>query len=296
KPTPVVKCDELAAENQNAASEADAEAKAESTIDYCAALSSCRKDMVKTEGLYIVAYGSGPFWKLKESSALRADTFDWLSRITALNNLDIKLLHLAVQYLDHFLTDFDQQIEVDHLRVYAYACLFFAVMSSKHKPTPSLTISDYDVDRFATEHLGTAFHQVAQSLDWCLEMVPEETGRSIRRSVNLPTMFDFLVFIFQRAAIELPERFADPEQEQRDIDAQEVFPIKFAMGPFWHACHFATTLLRDQDCLFYRISELAAACFYLVVRNEGIEPSVFKRCTGRSLTKVQSVGFFAHGV
>ncbi|KAJ2837599.1 hypothetical protein J3B02_006415, partial [Coemansia erecta] len=116
KPTPVVKCDELAAENQNAASEADAEAKAESTIDYCAALSSCRKDMVKTEGLYIVAYGSGPFWKLKESSALRADTFDWLSRITALNNLDIKLLHLAVQYLDHFLTDFDQQIEVDHLR------------------------------------------------------------------------------------------------------------------------------------------------------------------------------------
>ncbi|KAJ1820240.1 hypothetical protein LPJ56_003481, partial [Coemansia sp. RSA 2599] len=72
--------------------------------------------MVRLQKKCIVDYGSGLFWKLKQSKALRMDVFDWLAHIVMLNDLDPTFLHLAMQYLDHFVTDFDKPIEPRHLR------------------------------------------------------------------------------------------------------------------------------------------------------------------------------------
>ncbi|KAJ1818981.1 hypothetical protein LPJ56_003740 [Coemansia sp. RSA 2599] len=269
---------------------------AQDIADYCAALTEHRRDMVRLQKKCVVDYGSGLFWKLKQSKALRMDVFDWLAHIVMLNDLDPTFLHLAMQYLDHFVTDFDKPIEPRHLRVYAYVCFFLAIRSSKHAPTSRLAMPAHDIDKFAKEHFVVAFGQVIETLDWCLEVVRDETDTSIKRSVDPPTMFDFLYVIFERAAIEMPELFADPEQARQDIGAEEPFPRSFAMGPFSRACHIASALLRSELCLTFRTSELAAISFHVAVQDEEIDPSVFKRCTGCSLKSLNLVRLFAHSV
>ncbi|KAJ1817416.1 hypothetical protein LPJ56_002079 [Coemansia sp. RSA 2599] len=252
--------------------------------------------MVRLEKKCAVDYGSGLFWKLKQSKALRMDAFDWLTRIVTLNDLDPTFLHLAVQYLDHFVTDFDKPIEPCHLRVYAYVCFLLAIRSSKHAPTSRLAMLAHNIDKFANKHFVAAFGQVIEMLDWCLEVIRNETDTSIKRSVDLPTMFDFLGVIFERVSIEMPELFTDPEQARQDIEAEEPFPRNFAMGPFSHTCHIASALLHSELCLTFRTSELAAISFHVAVQDEEVDPSVFKRCTGHSLKSLNLMRLFAHNV
>ncbi|KAJ2887758.1 hypothetical protein FB639_001100, partial [Coemansia asiatica] len=105
-----------------------------------------------------------------------------------------------------------------------------------------------------------------------------------------------------RAAIELPERFADTELVgedkhggKLDNDLQTIIPRQFDIGPFAKACRLANALLRDQDCLLFRNSELPAACFF-AAQLEGIDTKLFQKCTGQTLDSAQPAIVYAKAV
>ncbi|KAJ1803333.1 hypothetical protein LPJ75_005909 [Coemansia sp. RSA 2598] len=194
---------------------------------------------------------------------------DWLSLVAAQNEFGLHVLYLGVQHLDRFLSDFHWRIEAAHLKAYVYARLVYAAGSVECRSVLPLKVPRDDVEMLVSDHLDAAMDQVAQTLAWCIDVEMEESGLVITRLVKLPTMFDYLVLAFQRAAVEVPRAFADPEHEQHEIGPEHLSCIEFDMGPFSKACDFASALLCDHECLPYRTSALAAACFYLAMRHEG---------------------------
>ncbi|KAJ2704406.1 hypothetical protein FB645_003331 [Coemansia sp. IMI 203386] len=271
--------------------------KPEELIDFCAAITGTRKNMVKAERVRIAARRRSLYWSVQQYGELRTGVVDWLCLVAESNNIDFKSVHLSIEYLDRFLGDSDQPIEAGDLKLFAFACLFSASTTPTSKPNFHLDLTHEEEKLFTFDRVVSATNQVARTLNWCFETARDESGKkTINRLVNLPTMPEFLAIIFQRAAVELPEVCASRKHLQ-GIDAQNPRCAQYADEPFMRACQFAHDLLRNSDCLYHRNSELAAACFYLVVRREStFNPTVFKRCTGRSLQSLQNLCFWAHGV
>ncbi|KAJ1815701.1 hypothetical protein LPJ75_002279 [Coemansia sp. RSA 2598] len=260
---------------------------------YCAELDKYREHFVSVEKACVPAFSKGPFWSMKRSFELRADMFDWLSLVTTQNEFGLHVLYMSVQHLDRFLSDFHWRIEAAHLKAYAYACLVYAAGSLECRSALPLKVPRNDAEMLGSDYLDAAMNQVAQTLAWCIDVEMEESELVITRLVKLPTMFDYLFLAFQRAAIEVPRVFADPEHRQHEIGPEHLSCIEFDMDPFSKACDFASALLRDHECLPYRTSALAAACFYLAVRHEGFDDIFFEECTGYSFESAQSAIFFA---
>ncbi|KAJ2591175.1 hypothetical protein H4R99_006852 [Coemansia sp. RSA 1722] len=296
-PAPVVVADvadELVAEADSPPCEPG---KPEEPIDFCAAITGTRKNMVKAERVRIAARRRSLYWSVQQYGELRTGVVDWLCLVAESNNIGFKSVHLSIEYLDRFLGDSDQPIEAGDLKLFAFACLFSAATSPTSKPDFHLDLTHEEEKLFTFDRVVSAMNQVARALSWCFETARDESGKkTINRLVHLPTMPEFLAIIFQRAAVELPEVCASRKHLQ-GIDAQNPRCAQYADEPFFRACQFAQDLLRNSDCLYHRTSELAAACFYLVVRREStFNPTVFKRCTGRSLQSLQNLCFWAHGV
>ncbi|KAJ2888649.1 hypothetical protein FB639_000487 [Coemansia asiatica] len=216
--------------------------------------------------------------------------------------MDCRALHLNVQYLDQFLNDVDQPVDVSHLKHYAIACLFVAKVVIEKSPRVKIALPANEASMPETDQFKQALKQVAQSLDWCLEMFQDNAGNTFKRTADLPTMIDFLLS-FQRAAIELPERFADTELVgedkhggKLDNDLQTIIPRQFDIGPFAKTCRLANALLRDQDCLLFHNSELAAVCFFIAAQPEGIDLKLFQKYTGHTLDSVQPAIVYSKAV
>ncbi|KAJ2228841.1 G1/S-specific cyclin-E1 [Coemansia sp. RSA 485] len=271
--------------------------KPEELVDFCAAITGTRKNMVTAERVRIAARRRSLYWSVQQYGELRTGVVDWLCLVAESNNIGFKSVHLSIEYLDRFLGDSDQPIEAGDLKLFAFACLFSAATSPTSKPDFHLDLTHEEEKLFTFDRVVSAMNQVARALSWCFETARDESGKkTINRLVHLPTMPEFLAIIFQRAAVELPEVCASRKHLQ-GIDAQNPRCAQYADEPFLRACQFAHDLLRNSDCLYHRTSELAAACFYLVVRHEStFNPTVFKRCTGRSLQSLRNICFWAHGV
>ncbi|KAJ2232362.1 hypothetical protein H4R99_002147 [Coemansia sp. RSA 1722] len=108
-------------------------------------------------------------------------------------------------------------------------------------------------------------------------------------------MIEFLVVAFERAVIELPERFSEKEPEL-NTEQQATYTRKIAMQPFNNVCRLANLLLCDHDNLLFRCSELAAACFLIGTQSEKIDPSLFRRYTRHIIESTKSAIVYARAM
>ncbi|KAJ1876342.1 hypothetical protein H4R99_004946 [Coemansia sp. RSA 1722] len=243
---------------------------AEISASYCTALDSLIKDYLDTEDIYHLDFDCGVFWGTEDAHETHNEAVAWLSRIATRPYTDCKALHLGVQYLDQFL-------------------LFKGI------PRIKMALPTDDKDILETDPSKQALQEVAQILYWCTSMVKGADGKTFIKTVKLPTTIDLPVLAFQRAAIELPGRFAE-EQQQSHNEQQGAFVCYFAIRPFSNACRLANILLCEQGSLQFRRSELAAACFFTAAQPGGIDPRVFLRCTGYTLELAQPAIVYAQSV
>ncbi|KAJ2822501.1 G1/S-specific cyclin-E2 [Coemansia furcata] len=218
------------------------------------------------------------------SSRMRPILVDWLMEVSTDYRMHRQTLHLTVQYLDRFLANTDLQVEPSMLQCYGTACLSIA-MKAEEQRAPSLSeLTDFSKDAFTRDQLRQAEIDVLAALDWHLAV---------------PTLFEFLCLVFQRAAVQFPSRFADqtrlsgpgPSDETAAADAKCPATIDrcFDARLFMVACDYADALLHCQDSLRYSASELAAACFYLGTAPNSLDGSTFAACTGYLFTAVWPV-------
>ncbi|KAJ1817433.1 translation initiation factor eIF-2B subunit alpha, partial [Coemansia sp. RSA 2599] len=244
---------------------------------YCAAIERLTKGLLEAESVCAIKTECGAFWRTKNAHVARIEMIEWLYKISTPSYLDCRAFHLSIQYLDQFLNDIVQPIENGHLKNYALASVIEA--------SPHIKVALPDSEKYLpeTSEFKQALTRVVQNLDWCLNLVHGAAGKTFVKTIDMPTIADFLLLSFQRAAIELPERFADKAligahkqrhgQDQVDLgdDVQAVLPRQFAIGPFAKACRLASNILRDEYSLLFRSSELAAACFLIAAELEGID-------------------------
>ncbi|KAJ2863775.1 G1/S-specific cyclin-E2 [Coemansia aciculifera] len=219
------------------------------------------------------------------SSRMRPILVDWLMEVSTDYRMHRQTLHLTVQYLDRFLANTDLQVEPSMLQCYGTACLSIA-MKAEEQRAPSLSeLTDFSKDAFTRDQLKQAEIDVLAALGWHLAV---------------PTLFEFLCLVFQRAAVQFPSRFADQtrptEKEPSDgaaASADTKCPATtdrcFDASLFMVACDYADALLHCQDSLRYSASELAAACFYLGTAPNSLDGSTFATCTGYLFTAVWPV-------
>ncbi|KAJ1880771.1 hypothetical protein LPJ57_002038 [Coemansia sp. RSA 486] len=267
---------------------------AEISDSYCTTLDSLTKDYLDTEDIYHLDFDCGVFWGTEDAHETRNEVIAWLSRIATRPYTDYKALHLGVQYLDQFLCSYGLPINTG-LKHYALACLYLAKAVLEGTPRIKMALPTGDKAIPETDQSKQALQEVAQILYWCTSMVKGADGKTFIKTVKLPTTIDFLVLEFQRAAIELPGRFAEKQQRSHN-EQQGAFASNFAIRPFSNACRLANILLRDQGSLQFRRSELAAACFFIAAQPGGINPGVFLRCTGYTLESAQPAIVYAQSV
>ncbi|KAJ1822519.1 G1/S-specific cyclin-E2 [Coemansia sp. RSA 2675] len=218
------------------------------------------------------------------SSRMRPILVDWLMEVSTDYRMHRQTLHLTVQYLDRFLANTDLQVEPGMLQCYGTACLSIA-MKAEEQRAPSLSeLTDFSKDAFTRDQLKQAEIDVLAALGWHLAV---------------PTLFEFLCLVFQRAAVQFPSRFADqtrpsePEPKDKAVSSETKCPATtdrcFDARLFMVACDYADALLHCQDSLRYSASELAAACFYLGTAPNSLDGSTFAACTGYSFTAVWPV-------
>ncbi|KAJ2238330.1 G1/S-specific cyclin-E2 [Coemansia sp. RSA 1722] len=234
--------------------------------------------LFKLEDKYITELESGLHRHPKLSAHMRPILIDWLCEIASHYRLHRQTLQLAVQYLDRFMMNTDLEIKPKQLQCYGMACLSVAI-KAEEKNTPSMKLLTACADgAFLCQELKEAEREVVLALDWHLAV---------------PTMFDFLTLAFQRAALELPELFADTTipaankaKQQTEVCPANV-PRRFYARLFIMACDIADALLHNQSSQRFLGSELAATCFYLTAEHHGVDRDVFERCTGYPLESVQ---------
>ncbi|KAJ2589434.1 G1/S-specific cyclin-E1 [Coemansia sp. RSA 1722] len=237
---------------------------------------------------YCAALNSGMCCHFEDPQKQREIIVNWLSIQASANGYDRKTLHLTMVYLDLFLGEFDELIEPDHMRYYGFACLFLANMAYK----PNLYAAEPFEHRFKTRLFNEATNHILQTLDWCLELVDEGDNSYVRQIVEMPTVIDFIELAFQRAAMVLPERFADQlalgalSAQLPDDCLPANLPCLFAAQPFINASDISDALLYDQDSQLFPGSELGAACFYITAEHGGIEDSVVEECTGYTVETI----------
>ncbi|KAJ2600013.1 hypothetical protein H4R99_003493 [Coemansia sp. RSA 1722] len=250
-----------------------------------------------TEDIYTTSHNEGKFWRTKGAYKARTEAVEWISNITGHSYADCKAVHLAVQYLDQFLCCYGRPIDTG-LKPYALACLYLAKVITMDSSQVGICLPDSDKHMLQSGESKRAFQQVTKTLNWCVEMVEGDNGKKFVKTVDLPTAVNFLVLAFQSAAIELPGQFAKEQQQLERLHnrQQAVFAREFAIEPFAKACCLANILLRDQDSLLFRWSELAAACFFIAAQPGGINPGVFLKCTGYTLESVEPAIVYARAV
>ncbi|KAJ2747396.1 G1/S-specific cyclin-E2 [Coemansia sp. BCRC 34301] len=217
------------------------------------------------------------------SSRMRPILVDWLMEVSTDYRMHRQTLHLTVQYLDRFLANTDLQVEPSMLQCYGTACLSIA-MKAEEQRVPTLSeLTDFSKDAFTRSQLRQAEIDVLSALDWHLAV---------------PTLFEFLCLVFQRAAVQFPGRFADPTRpssrepsgKAADSSAAKKCPATiercFDARLFMVACDYADALLHCQGSLKYSASELAAACFYLGTAPNSLDGAMFAACTGYAFTAV----------
>ncbi|KAJ2469230.1 G1/S-specific cyclin-E2 [Coemansia sp. RSA 2322] len=204
---------------------------------------------------------------------MRPILVDWLMEVSTDYRMHRQTLHLTVQYLDRFLANTDLQVEPSMLQCYGTACLSIA-MKAEEQRAPSLSeLTDFSKDAFTRDQLKQAEIDVLAALDWHLAV---------------PTLFEFLCLVFQRAAVQFPSRFADPTRPSTPRPSEEATSCPasidrcFDSSLFLVACDYADMLLHCQDSLRYPASELAAACFYLGTAPNNLDGTMFAVCTGYS--------------
>ncbi|KAJ2711513.1 G1/S-specific cyclin-E1 [Coemansia spiralis] len=207
------------------------------------------------------------------SGRMRPILVDWLMEVAADYRMHRQTLHLAVQFLDRFLANTALQVRPSMLQCYGTACLSLA-MKAEEQRAPSLTeLTDFSKDAFSRDQLKQAEIDVLVALRWHLAV---------------PTVYEFLCLTFQRAALLLPERFADPGAAGKCHPRQcaAMTPRRFDPRKFTAACDYADALLHFQGGLRHRASVLAAACFYLGTAPDSLGGPMFARCTGYAFSEV----------
>ncbi|KAJ2794876.1 Cyclin-A2 [Coemansia guatemalensis] len=211
------------------------------------------------------------------SRRMRPILVDWLMEVAADYRMHRQTLHLTVQYLDRFLTNTTLQVAPSMLQCYGTACLSIA-MKAEEQRAPSLSeLTDFSKDAFSRDDLKQAEIDVLVALGWKLAV---------------PTVFEFLCIMFQRAALHLPEHFADltmPRIHARDGNASicpATISRRFKAEQFIAACDYADALLHLQDTLRFTASEIAAACFYLGTAPSSLDGAAFLQCTGYSFATI----------
>ncbi|KAJ2078073.1 G1/S-specific cyclin-E1 [Coemansia sp. RSA 988] len=211
------------------------------------------------------------------SRRMRPILVDWLMEVAADYRMHRQTLHLTVQYLDRFLTNTKLQVAPSMLQCYGTACLSIA-MKAEEQRAPSLSeLTDFSKDAFSRDDLKQAEIDVLVALGWKLAV---------------PTVFEFLCIMFQRAALHLPDHFADstmPRIRTSDDNAAmcpATISRRFKSQQFIAACDYADALLHLQDTLRFVSSEIAAACFYLGTAPSSLDGAAFTQCTGYSFATV----------
>ncbi|KAJ2782936.1 G1/S-specific cyclin-E1 [Coemansia interrupta] len=222
--------------------------------------------------------GSGLARHPKLADHMRPILVDWLCETAADHRLHRQTLHLAVQFLDRFLTHCERTVKPKQLQCFATACLTLAI-KVEEKNSPSMKhFTDCADGAFHYEELKSAEREILQTLGWHL---------------SVPTMFDFLAMAFQCAALELPSKFADLDLPARlnleclTKETPTTIPRQFYAPAFVMACDIGDVLLHHQPIQQFFGSELAAACFYITAEHlGGISDSTFEACTGYSIEAV----------
>ncbi|KAJ1731632.1 G1/S-specific cyclin-E1, partial [Coemansia biformis] len=208
------------------------------------------------------------------SGRMRPILVDWLMEVAADYRMHRQTLQLAVQYLDRFLASTELQVRPSMLQCYGTACLSIA-MKAEEQRAPSLTeLTDFSKDAFSRDQLKQAELDVLVALGWHLAV---------------PTVFEFLCLMFQRAALLLPERFADPAAaacKRLPRPCAATTPRRFDPRQLTAACDYADALLHFQGSLRHRASVLAAACFYLGTAPNSLDGPMFAQCTGYAFPEV----------
>ncbi|KAJ2599170.1 hypothetical protein GGF39_002341 [Coemansia sp. RSA 1721] len=264
---------------------------------YCALLDDRLTKSLETESICAITLDSGKFWRPKDTYKRRIEVVEWLSNMASPVYGDCKALHLAIQYLDQFLCDFDQPIEAGHLKYYAFASLKLAKIAIEGTPQVVLALAEGVMGMLLSDKFNQALLQIFWILHWCLSSVDSAAGTIYEKKIDLPSMTSFLLLAFRRAAVELLERFAN--QQRLEWLPNEQLPAVttlIASRPCLNACHNANTLLRSHISPLFRNSELAAACFFIATQSEDIDSTVFIKCTGHSIESLQSAIAYARAV
>ncbi|PIA14290.1 hypothetical protein COEREDRAFT_88798 [Coemansia reversa NRRL 1564] len=200
------------------------------------------------------------------SRRMRPILVDWLMEVAADYRMHRQTLHLTVQYLDRFLANTTLQVAPSMLQCYGTACLSIA-MKAEEQRAPSLSeLTDFSKDAFSRDDLKQAEIDVLVALGWKLAV---------------PTVFEFLCIMFQRAALHLPDHFADLAIPRVNASGGDVsicpatISRRFKARQFIAACDYADALLHLQDTLRFTASEVAAACFYLGTAPSSLDGAAF---------------------
>ncbi|KAJ2234168.1 hypothetical protein IWW45_003621 [Coemansia sp. RSA 485] len=235
------------------------------------------------------------FWRTEGAYKARLEAIKWLASISMPLYTDRKALHLGVQYLDELLCSPGRFIGINLLKHYALACFYLAKVVIEGKYFVDMPLPDVDRYLPKTAEFRQAMDHILQALSWRLCMTQGVNRKKITDIAVYPTMIEFLVVAFERASIELSERFSEKEPEM-NTEQQATYTRKIAMQPFNNACRLANLLLCDHDNLLFRCSELAAACFLIEAQPEKIDPNLFRRCTGHTIESIESVIVYARAV
>ncbi|KAJ2587270.1 G1/S-specific cyclin-E1 [Coemansia sp. RSA 1722] len=251
---------------------------------------------------YCIDLNSGMRFHFEDPHRQRVELVDWLSDLASVNGYNRKTLHLALVYLDLFLTDCGRSFKPNRIRMYGFVCLFLASMVKEQKQVANMRIHVSFGAIFNTKSFESAKAHVMRTLSWCLKLFEEGDNLYVRQVVDLPTVYDFLELAFQCAAMALPERFADqhaldnPDAQSPDGLSPFEIPRLYAALPFVNACDIADALLHDQDSQRIPGSQLAAACFYITAGHEGIDGSIVEMCTGYTVSAIMPAVFYTRGL
>ncbi|KAJ2705036.1 hypothetical protein FB645_002753 [Coemansia sp. IMI 203386] len=265
--------------------------------DHCAYLDGLVADALDTEDFYDTVFHPCAFWLTGDSFNAYSKAVQYIYRVNTLSRVDCKTFHLGVYYFNQFLADYERPIEAGLVNVYALSC--FYVARSIVEGTSRIVMTFPEGYEFTHGEFELAMQQVIRTLRWGIDIVQLVDDNTVVNTVELPTIISFLELAFQRAAIELPARFAE-EPEQRpeqpyNSDEMADFPI-FAIELFCDACRLAGLLVCNKLSTLHRGSELAAACFFVVTQPEEIDPEIFLKCTKYSLESVELAILFARTI
>ncbi|KAJ2219883.1 hypothetical protein IWW45_009236, partial [Coemansia sp. RSA 485] len=290
---------ELVPQTSTATMESDEPCDASSKYaDHCAYLDGLVADALDTEDFYNTVCYPCVFWLTDDSINVYTKAVQYIYRVNTLLRVDCKTFHLGVYYFNQFLAAYEQPIEAGLVNVYALSC--FYVARSIVEGTSRMFMTFPQGYESTHGELELAMQQVVCTLRWGIGIVQLVDDNTVVNTVELPTIISFLELAFQRAAIELPARFAEKKPEQGpeqpyNSDEMADFPI-FAIELFCDVCRLAGLLVCNKLSTLHRGSELAAACFFVAAQPEEIDPEIFLKCTGYTLESSEPAILFARTI